>query len=186
MTMNAVRLIVLLSVMSICAAFARAGFEASAYKVMRLEQIPNSPLAKANCQICHFKPNGDAPWNGFGLAVGFWRGKKQSVLDATYSALRYGGDTDRDGYPDVFESMVGTDSNDKSSKPSEKLETLKTQFDDNFRLIADSDKDDYPDALEVLAGTLPGQANSRPTQSLKELEQELARLGGMEYFSPRR
>lgn len=185
--MNALRFLLVVAVtLGLCVASARGGFEANAYKVMRLERIANSALAKSDCQMCHVKPGGDAPWNGFGLAVGFWRGKKQSVQDATYSAIRYGGDTDRDGYPDVFESIASTDPNDKQNKPSEKLESLKTKFDANYKLLADSDKDLFADALEVLVGTLPGDATSRPSQSRSELEQELERLGGVEFFSPKR
>jgi hypothetical protein len=185
--MNAVRVLLGIGLtLSICGAVARGGFEANAYKVMRLERIPNSPLAKSECQMCHVKPNGDAPWNNFGLSVGFWRGKKQNVLDATYSAIRYGGDTDRDGFPDVFERMVGSNPADRADKPSEKLEDLKKRFDAQYKPIADSDNDGFADALEVVAGTLPGDASSRPSQTIAQLEQELASLGGVEYFAPKK
>jgi hypothetical protein len=185
--MNAIRVLLGLGLcLGLCTALARGGFEANAYKVMRLERIPNSPLAKADCQICHVKPNGDAPWNSFGLAVGFWRGKKQTVLDATYSAIRYGGDTDRDGFPDVFERMAGSNPSDRADKPQDKLEDLKKRFDANYKLEADTDTDGFADALEVVAGTLPGDPNSRPNSSLAVLEQELARLGGVEFFAPKK
>jgi hypothetical protein len=172
--------------LGICSAVARGGFEANAYKVMRLERIPNSPLAKSDCQMCHVKPSGDAPWNGFGLAVGFWRGKKQTVMDATYSAIRYGGDTDRDGFPDVFERMVGSNPNDRADKPQDKLEDLKKRYDANHKLEADSDADGFTDALEVVAGTLPGDSSSRPSKTVAQLEQELSVLGGVEYFAPKK
>jgi hypothetical protein len=185
--MNAVRVLLGIGLtLGICSAVARGGFEANAYKVMRLERIPSSPLAKSDCQMCHVKPSGDAPWNSFGLAVGFWRGKKQTVMDATYSAIRYGGDTDRDGFPDVFERMVGSNPSDRADKPTEKLEDLKKRFDAAYKAVADSDTDGFADALEVVAGTLPGEANSRPNKTVAELEQELAALGGVEYFAPKK
>jgi hypothetical protein len=184
--MNAVRVLLAICILGICTALARGGFETNASKVMRLERIPNSPLAKSNCQMCHVKPSGDAPWNSFGLAVGFWRGKKQTVPDATYSAIRYGGDTDRDGFPDVFEKMAQTNPNDRADKPSEKLEDLKKRFDADYKLQADTDTDGFADALEVLAGTLPGDSSNRPNKTVAELEQELASLGGVEYFSPKK
>lgn len=183
--MKAVRFLVVSSLaFGLGLAVARGGFEAIAYKVMKLERVKNSALANAQCQICHLKPNGDAPWNSFGLAVGFWRGKKQTVPDAIYSALRYGGDTDRDGYPNVLERMAGTDPNNRDDKPAEKLEELKIRFDQNFILEADADQDGYPDALEVLAGTLPSDPNSRPPQSKENLEAQLEALGGVRYFAP--
>ncbi len=165
-------------------ASARGGFETMAFKVMKLERISSSALAKGNCQICHVKPSGDAPWNSFGLAVGFWRGKKQTVPDAIYSALRYGGDSDRDGYPNTLEKLAGTDVASRDDKPNEKLDDLKKRFDDNFKLEADSDADSYPDALEVLAGTLPGDVTSKPNQSQAELLEQLTKLGGVSYFQP--
>jgi hypothetical protein len=165
-------------------ALARSGFETTAYKTLKLERIANSALARAKCQICHVNPNGDAPWNSFGLAVGFWRGKKQSIQAATYSAVRYGGDTDRDGYPDVLERFIGTNPNSRADKPSEKLVDLLKRFDTDYKLEADNDADGYADALEVLAGTLPGDANSRPSQVKQDLEQQLEVLGGVSFFAP--
>jgi hypothetical protein len=48
----------------------------------------------------------------------------------------------------------------------------------------DSDKDGYVDVLEVIAKSLPGDLKSRPEQSVKQLEQELAKLGGIDAFKP--
>jgi hypothetical protein len=165
-------------------ALSRNGFEASAYRVMRLERVPQSALGKADCQICHVNPKGDAPWNAFGLAVGFWRGKKQNVPDAVYSALRYGGDTDRDGYPNTFEAMAGTNPNDRDDKPGAKLEALKARFDAQFKLEADADGDGFADALEAWVGTLPGDAESRPTVTKDVLQQQFEAAGGLKLFDP--
>ena len=165
-------------------ALSRSGYEAQAYKVYKLERVPQSALASANCQICHVNAKGDAPWNAFGLAVGFWRGKKQAIQDALYSAVRYGGDTDRDGYPDALEVMTGTNPSDRDDKPSAKLEELKSKFDADFKIVADTDKDGYPDALEVYAGTLPGDGSSRPVLSRDALEAQLNAAGGIELFKP--
>ncbi len=166
-------------------ALSRSGYEAQAYKVYKLERVPQSTLAMANCQICHVSAKGDAPWNAFGLAVGFWRGKKQAIQDALYSALRYGGDTDRDGYPDALEVTSGTNPSDRDDKPSIKLEDLKAKFDAEFKITVDTDKDGYPDALEVFAGTLPGDASSKPAISKDALEAQLKAAGGVELFKPR-
>lgn len=165
-------------------ALSRSGYEAQAYKIYKLERVPQSALATANCQICHVNAKGDAPWNAFGLAVGFWRGRKQTIQDALYSAIRYGGDTDRDGYPDVLEGMAGTNPADRDDRPSAKLEELKLKFDADFKIINDTDKDGYPDALEVYAGTLPGDAASKPSASKDALESQLKAAGGVELFKP--
>jgi hypothetical protein len=163
-------------------AAARGGFDGVAYRVMKLERVPKSELAQSQCLMCHEKMNGGPPWNSFGWAVGFWRGKKQNVPDALYSAIRYGGDTDRDGYPDVLERLANTKPDDRDDKPSEPLEVLKKRFDADFKLEADSDLDGYANALEVLAGTLPGEAASKPSQTVEALQTQLQALGGIEYF----
>jgi hypothetical protein len=165
-------------------ALSRGGYEAQAYKIFKLERVPQSALATAACQICHVNAKGDAPWNAFGLAVGFWRGKKQTIQDALYSAIRYGGDTDRDGYPDALEVMSSTNPSERDDKPSAKLEELKAKFDAEFRIVVDTDKDGYPDALEVFAGTLPGDATSKPVISRDALETQLKAAGGVELFKP--
>ena len=183
--MNASRWLVLtVTLIAAPLALSRSGYEAQAYKVFKLERVPQSALATANCQTCHVNAKGDAPWNAFGLAVGFWRGKKQTVQDALYSALRYGGDTDRDGYPDALEGMAGTNPSDRDDKPSTKLEALKAKFDEDFKMIVDTDKDGYPDALEVFAGTLPGDLSSKPVISRDALEAQLKSAGGVELFKP--
>ena len=46
----------------------------------------------------------------------------------------------------------------------------------------DSDGDGYPDALEVVAKTMPGDETSKPTQSIAALEDELAKIGGLDAF----
>lgn len=165
-------------------ALSRSGYEAQAYRVYKLERVPQSALAMGACQICHVSAKGDAPWNAFGLAVGFWRGKKQTIQDALYSAIRYGGDTDRDGYPDTLEVMTGTNPSERDDKPGSKLEELKAKFDADFKIVADSDRDGYPDALEVYAGTLPGDATSKPALSQDALEAQLKVAGGVELFKP--
>lgn len=165
-------------------ALSRGGYETQVYKVFKLERLPGSQLAAAQCQTCHVKPQGDAPWNAFGLAVGFWRGKKQTIQDALYSAIRYGGDTDRDGYPDTLEAIASTNPADRDDKPSVKLEELKTKFDAEYRIVVDTDKDGYHDALEVFAGTLPGDANSKPLTSRDVLDAQLKAAGGVELFKP--
>jgi hypothetical protein len=182
--MKASSLLVPLLVLLAAPALSRGGFEASAYRVMKLERVPQSALGQANCQICHVRPQGDAPWNPFGLAVGFWRGKKQNVPDAVYSALRYGGDTDRDGYPNTLETLAKTNPNDRDDRPSATLEALKTQFDASFKLEADADADGFADALEAWAGTLPGDPNSKPTQTKTALETQFEAAGGLDLFKP--
>ncbi len=167
-------------------AWARGGFDGVAYRVMKLERVPDSVLAKAQCRICHEKANGGPPWNSFGWAVGFWRGKKQAVPDAIYNALRYGGDTDRDGFPDVFERLAKTMSDNRDDKPDETFDALKKRFDADFKLEADSDMDGYTNALEALAGTLPGDVNNKPSQTVEALQAQLSALGGIEYFSASR
>jgi hypothetical protein len=169
---------------SVPVALSRSGYEAQAYKVFKLERVPQSAIATAACQICHVKPQGDAPWNPFGLAVGFWRGKKQSIQDALYSALRYGGDNDYDGYPTTLEIMAGTNPADRDDKPSATLEALKAKYDANFKLEADADKDGFADALEVFAGTLPGDPNSKPQESVSSLEARFKVAGGIDLFKP--
>ncbi len=166
-------------------ALARNGFETASYKTLKLERVATSALARAKCQICHVNASGDAPWNSFGLAVGFWRGTKQSVPDAVYSAVRYGGDSDRDGFPDVLEKFVGSNPSNKDSKPSEKLVDIQKRFDANYKLEADNDLDGFADALEILVGSLPGDANSRPSQLKTDLEQQLEVLGGVSFFAPK-
>ncbi len=183
--MNPVRFLAAICFACLGVTLARGGFEATTYKVLKLERVANSALARAECQMCHIKPNGDAPWNSFGLAVGFWRGKKQSVQDAVYSAIRYGGDTDRDGFPDVLERFAGTSPSRKDDKPDEKLVDLQKRFDNNYKLEADNDADGFADALEVLVGTLPGDSSSRPSQTKADLEQQLEVLGGVQFFSPK-
>lgn len=184
--MNASRLLILTVTLTAAPiALSRNGFEAQVYKIYKLERVPRSALATANCQTCHVNAKGDAPWNAFGLAVGFWRGKKQAIQDALYSAIRYGGDSDRDGYPDTLEVVAGTNPSERDDKPSAKLEDLKAKFDAEFRIVADTDKDGYPDALEVYAGTLPGDASSKPMLSRDALEGQLKAAGGVELFKPR-
>lgn len=48
----------------------------------------------------------------------------------------------------------------------------------------DSDSDGYSDALEVVAKTLPGDARSKPSASVPDLEAQLKKLGGVEFFKP--
>ena len=183
--MNASRVLVLmLCLIAAPLALSRGGYEAQVYKIYKLERVPQSALATANCQTCHINAKGDAPWNAFGLAVGFWRGKKQTIQDALYNAIRYGGDTDRDGYPDTLEGMAGTNPSERDDKPSAKLEDLKAKFDMEFRIVVDTDKDGYPDALEVFAGTLPGDLSSKPVLSKDALEAQLKAAGGVELFKP--
>ena len=179
-------LILMVTLIAAPLALSRGGYEAQAYRVYKLERVPQSALATANCQTCHVNAKGDAPWNAFGLAVGFWRGKKQTIQDALYSALRYGGDTDRDGYPDALEGIAGTNPADRDDKPSAKLEELKAKSDLDFKIVTDADKDGYPDALEVYAGTLPGDASSKPVLSKDSLEALFQAAGGLELFKPQR
>ena len=183
--MNVSKLLILLvALIAAPLALSRSGYEAQAYKVYKLERVPQSALATANCLICHVNAKGDAPWNAFGLAVGFWRGRKQAIQDALYSAISYGGDSDRDGYPDALEAIAGTNPSDRDDKPSAKLEELKTKFDADFRITVDTDKDGYPDALEVYAGTLPGDPTSKPVISRDALEAQLNAAGGIQLFKP--
>jgi hypothetical protein len=169
---------------------ARSAFTDVAAAQLDYKSRPNTALAQSGCQLCHIKPSGDAPWNPFGLAVGFWRGKKQSVPDAMYSALRYGGDTDRDGFPDALERFAGTDPQDRDSKPSEDLETLRKRFDaaleaGTFKLDVDVDMDGVSDALEVFAGTLPGDSASKPSEGLEALRVRFEQAGGIRLYAPK-
>jgi hypothetical protein len=169
---------------------ARSAFADVAAVQLDYKTRSNTALAQSGCQLCHIKPTGDAPWNPFGLAVGFWRGKKQNVSDAMYSALRYGGDTDRDGFPDALERFAGTDPQNRDSKPSEDLETLRKRFDaaleaGTFRLDVDVDMDGVSDALEVFAGTLPGDSTSKPSEGLEALRVRFEQAGGIRLYAPK-
>ena len=170
---------------------ARSGFADVAAAQFDYKSRANTALAQSGCQLCHVKPTGDAPWNPFGLAIGFWRGKKQNVPDAMYSALRYGGDTDRDGYPEALERFAGTDPQNRDSKPSEALETLRQRFNaaleagGTVKLDADVDTDGVPDALEVFAGTLPGDPASKPSEGLEALRERFEKAGGIRLYAPR-
>ncbi len=168
---------------------ARSGFQTVAAAQLDYQSRASTPLAQSSCQLCHVKPTGDAPWNPFGLAVGSWRAKKQDVAQAIFSVLKYGGDTDRDGYPDVIERMAGTDANSRDSKPTDKLDTLLKKYDaalesGSVKLEADSDGDGVPDALEVFAGTLPGDPQSKPTESLETLRANFEKMGGIKLYAP--
>ncbi len=163
---------------------ARSGFLGVAAKVLHYEKVSGSALTHSGCVLCHANPNGGAPWNSFGYAVGFWRGKKQDINAALYSALRYGGDTDRDGIPDTLERMALTNPNDRESKPEAKLDVLKTQYDARAMFDADSDSDGFTDALEVFAGTLPGDTSSKPFETLENLKDRFLKAGGLEMFNP--
>ena len=161
---------------------ARSDFVGIASKVLHFENILGSPLERSGCLLCHVNPKGGAPWNTFGYAVGFWRGKKQTINLALYSALRYGGDSVYDGIPNTFERMAGTNPSNRDSKPEAKLDTLKTQYDTRAVFDADSDLDGFSNALEVFAGTLPGDANSKPTETLENLNARFLKAGGLEMF----
>ncbi len=168
---------------------ARSGFQTVAAAQLDYQSRASTPLAQSGCQLCHVKPSGDAPWNPFGLAVGSWRAKKQDVAQAIFSVLKYGGDTDRDGYPDVIERMAGTDANSRDSKPTDKLDALLKKYDaalesGSVKLEADTDADGVPDALEVFAGTLPGDPQSKPTDSLEILRAGFEKLGGIKLYAP--
>lgn len=168
---------------------ARSGFLGVAATQLDYQSRANTVLAQSGCQLCHVKPTGDAPWNAFGLAVGSWRAKKEDVGQAIFSVLKYGGDTDRDGYPDVIEKVAGTDPNSRDSKPTDKLDVLLKRYDAALetgfvKLEADSDGDGVPDALEVFAGTLPGDPNSKPTESLETLRLNFEKMGGIKLYAP--
>jgi hypothetical protein len=169
----------------ICAGVsARSDFVSAASKVLHFEKISGSALERSGCVLCHVNPKGGAPWNSFGYAVGFWRGKKQDISNALYSALRYGGDTDHDSIPDSLERMAGSNPSDRDSKPEAKLDALKIQYDARGVFEADSDSDGFTDALEVFAGTLPGDASSKPVASLENLKGRFLKAGGFEMFNP--
>jgi Bacterial TSP3 repeat len=175
----------IVSSLLICAGVsARSDFVSAASKVLHFEKISGSALERAGCVLCHVNPKGGAPWNGFGYAVGFWRGKKQDISNALYMALRYGGDTDHDGIPDSLERMAGSNPADRDSKPEAKLDALKIQYDARGVFDADSDSDGFTDALEVFAGTLPGETNSKPVESLENLQARFLKAGGLEMFNP--
>ncbi len=169
----------------ICAGVsARSDFLSAASKVLHFEKVSGTVLERAGCVLCHVNPKGGAPWNSFGYAVGFWRGKKQDISAALYSALRYGGDSDHDRFPDSLERMAGSNPNDRDSKPEANLDALKTQFDARGVFDVDSDSDGFTDALEVFAGTLPGDASSKPVESFENLNARFLKSGGLEMFNP--
>jgi hypothetical protein len=169
----------------ICAGVsARSDFVSAASKVLHFEKVSGSALERSGCVLCHLNPKGGAPWNSFGYAVGFWRGKKQVISAALYSALRYGGDTDYDRIPDTLERLAGSNPSDRDSKPEAKFETLKAQYDTRAVFDADSDSDGFTDALEVFSGTLPGDASSKPSESLESLNARFLKAGGLEMFNP--
>ncbi len=161
---------------------ARSSFMSVAAQVLHFENILGTTLERAGCVLCHVKPSGGAPWNTFGYTVGFWRGKKQDINSALYSALRYGGDSDYDGIPNTFERMAGTNSSDRDSKPQAKLDVLKKDYDARGIFDADSDSDGFTDALEVFVGTLPGDKTSKPTEALESLNARFLKAGGLEMF----
>jgi hypothetical protein len=163
---------------------ARSDFLGVAAKVLHFEKVSGSALERSGCTLCHVNPKGGAPWNSFGYAVGFWRGKKQDINAALYSALRYGGDADYDRIPDSFERMAGSNPTDRDSKPQAKLDALKIQYDARGVFDADSDLDGFTNALEVFAGTLPGDTNSKPSETLESLNAKFLKAGGLEMFNP--
>ena len=109
-------------------ALARGGFETVAYKVLKLEDIKDSALAKSGCQLCHVNARGGPPWNAFGLAVGKFRAKKLPVDQAIFERLKLLEDADQDGYSDVLEVFVGTLPGDANSKPSEAPEATQAKL----------------------------------------------------------
>jgi Bacterial TSP3 repeat len=163
---------------------ARSDFLGVASRALHFENVKGSPLERSGCMLCHVNPKGGPPWNTFGYAIGFWRGKKQDINLALVSALRYGGDTDHDGIPDTFERLAGTNPNDRDDKPSTKLEEIKKQYETRAIFDADSDADGYTDALEVFAGTLPGDTSSKPVESFENLNARFLKAGGLEMFNP--
>jgi hypothetical protein len=176
---------VIISSVLICGAVsARSDFLSAASKVLHFEKVSGSTLERSSCTLCHVNPKGGAPWNSFGYAVGFWRGKKQDINAALYSALRYGGDTDHDGIPDTLEGMAGSNPTDRDNKPEAKLDALKIQYDTRGVIDTDSDSDGFGNALEVFAGTLPGDASSKPVESLENLNTKFLKAGGLEMFNP--
>jgi hypothetical protein len=175
----------IISSLLICAGVsARSDFLSAASKVLHFEKVSGTALERAGCVLCHVNPKGGAPWNRFGYAVGFWRGKKQDINAALYSALRYGGDSDYDRIPDSLERMAGSNPTDRESKPEAKLDALKIQYDAKAVFDADSDSDGFTDALEVFAGTLPGDASSKPVESFENLNPRFLKAGGVEMFNP--
>jgi Bacterial TSP3 repeat len=175
---------IIASVLICSAVNARSDFLSAASKVLHYEKVSGSALERSGCVLCHVNPKGGAPWNSFGYAVGFWRGKKQDISAALYSALRYGGDTDHDGFPDSLERMAGSKPSDRDSKPEAKLDALKIQYDTRGVLDVDSDSDGFTNALEVFAGTLPGDASSKPAETLEQLNAQFLKAGGLEMFNP--
>jgi hypothetical protein len=165
-------------------ASARSEFLGSMMQQYRLLEQPNSALARSECRACHVNSNGGPPWNVFGYAVGFWRGQKQDIRTALASALRYGGDSDKDFYPDLLEQFAGSKSNERDSKPTEKLVALRARFDAQYANssdapLPDSDNDGYADALEVFAATLPGDGNSKPSEAQAALRERFLAAGGL-------
>jgi hypothetical protein len=171
-------------------ASARSDFFGVMAQQYRLWEQPSSALARADCRVCHINSNGGPPWNVFGYSVGFWRGQKQDIRAALASALRYGGDSDKDFYPDLLEQLAGSNINERDSKPSEKLAALKARFDAQYSNpslapLPDSDRDGYGDALEVFAGTLPGDSNSLPSEGVGPLRERFLAAGGLARYEKR-
>ncbi len=175
---------IIASVLICGAVSARSDFLSAASKVLHFEKVSGTALERSGCTLCHVNPKGGAPWNSFGYAIGFWRGKKQDISAALYSGLRYGGDSDYDRIPDSLERMAGSNPSDRDSKPEAKLDTLKNQYDTRGVFDVDSDLDGFTDALEVFAGTLPGDASSKPVESLGNLQARFLKAGGLEMFNP--
>ncbi len=182
--------------------FARVAFASVAYQQLHFANLkPESQLRNIGCQLCHTRAKGGAPWNSFGQAVGYWRGQKQDIGQAMYSAIWLGNDADHDTYPDALELFAGTNPRDKNSKPTETISSLQKEFEQNkeaTKYLPDNDDDGFPDALEILAGTLPGDSNSKPTQNpdgstntfvkdlIASLQSDLKTVGGLEYFAPKK
>lgn len=110
------------------AAFARPAFAGTAETQLHLADLVSGPLKEAGCTLCHVSPDGGAPWNPFGLAVGRQRAKKLPVDRALYEALRLGADVDGDDYADALEVFAGTLPGDKASRPEEAAPALAVRF----------------------------------------------------------
>ncbi len=119
---------VLTMVMGFGVSTARPNFLGVAAKLLRFDERPTTPLAQANCQLCHLKPEGGSPWNSFGLAVGQQRAKKLPIERALYAAIALDEDADKDGYSDVLEIFAGTLPGDPLSKPNEASQALSARF----------------------------------------------------------
>ncbi len=111
-------------------AVARPPYRTQAIAQFHLEADPAKKNTTA-CTYCHVNAGGGKPWNPFGEEVkrAFRENPRAFIPDALYAALKFGDDSDKDGYSDALEVFALTLPGDPQSKPSEAVADLQKRFD---------------------------------------------------------